>query len=80
MYHVKYRDSFGKLILMEGRSSREDAESEAVDCARARHSEVEILVDIDTADVNMKEAVASFRRSPPVERDDGTQTEATPLR
>ena len=31
MFHVKYRDSFGKLIVLEGRTEFEDAESEAED-------------------------------------------------
>jgi hypothetical protein len=62
MYHVKYRDFFGKLVVLEGRSEFEDAESEAEDCVHAHHSEVEILVDLNTADANLEEAAAFSRR------------------
>jgi hypothetical protein len=72
MFHVKYRDSFGKLVLLEGRSEFEDVLSEAEDCASARHGEVEILVDLETADANMDGAAASFGRFSLTERDDAT--------
>ena len=62
MYHVKYRDFFGKLIILEGRSEFEDAESEAEDCVSASHGEVEILVDLATADANLEEAAVFSRR------------------
>jgi hypothetical protein len=80
MYHVKYRDFSGKLVLLEGRSLREDAASEAEDCASAHHSEVEILVDLETADASMDPAAAGPRRTSPTERDDGTQASAQALR
>lgn len=77
MFHVKYRDFFKKLVLMEGRSEFEDAESEAEDCVTAGHAEVEILV---TVDANMESAAAPSRRLSLLDRDDGTQTEAEALR
>jgi hypothetical protein len=61
MFHVKYRDFFGKLILCEGRTEFEDALSEAEDHVTMKHTEVEILVDLGTADVNMEEAAALSR-------------------
>jgi hypothetical protein len=81
MFHVKYRDCFGKLHITEGRSEFEDAESEAEDYVRARiHSEVEILVDLSTADAHLKGTAAPFRRLPQTDRDDGAQAAAPPLR
>jgi hypothetical protein len=62
MFHVKYRDFFKKLVIMEGRSDYEDAVSEAEDCASAGHAEVEILVSLGTADENMELAEADSRR------------------
>ncbi len=62
MFHVKYRDFFGKLILLEGRTEFEDAESEAEDHVQTGHGEVQILVTLDTADANLEEAAAFSRR------------------
>jgi hypothetical protein len=81
MYHVKYRDSFKKLVILAGRSDFADAKSEAEDCVTAGHDEVEILVDVRTADANMRGAVASLRQRLYLpERDDGTQAPPPPLR
>jgi hypothetical protein len=87
MYHVKYRDFFGKLVLCAGRSTFEDAQSEAEDHAHAGQREVAILIDLDTADVSMEVAAALSRRhslpgtARPGCRDDGrTQTQAATLR
>ena len=78
MYHVKYRDSFGKLVLLEGRSAYKDAKSEAEDHVTTGHREVEILI---TVDANSGAAAAAPRRLPePGRDDDGTQAETTPLR
>lgn len=77
MYHVKYRNFWKKLVLMEGRTEFEDAKSEAEDCVHAGHREVEILV---TADVNLDGAAAPSRRLPLPGCDDGTKTEAAALR
>jgi hypothetical protein len=62
MFHVKYRDFFGKLVLLEGRTEYEDAESEAEDHVQMGHAEVKILVVLDTADANLEEAAAFSRR------------------
>jgi creatinine amidohydrolase/Fe(II)-dependent formamide hydrolase-like protein len=87
MYHVKYCDFFGRLVLCPGRSARADAASEAEDYAHAGHREVEVLVDLATADANMGRAAARPRRHPlpgaagDGRRDDGQPPpEAPPLR
>jgi hypothetical protein len=81
MFYVKYRDFFGELQVLPGRSEFEDAESEAEDCASTGgNSEVEILVSLETADDNLKWAGAYFTSHPPTERDDGTQAAAMALR
>jgi hypothetical protein len=78
MYYVKYRDFFGNLNILEGRSELEDAKSEAEDVAQTGgNGEVEVLV---TVDVNTDGAAASSRRLPLPGRDDGTETEAKALR
>jgi hypothetical protein len=61
MYYVKYRDFFGNLQILAGRSEFEDAESEAEDTAQMGNSEVEVLVDLATADVNLEAAAALSR-------------------
>lgn len=86
MYYVKYRDFFGNLQVLEGRSELEDAEFEAGYTAETGNGEVEILVDLETADVNMEEAAALSRGHSLLGtagygcRDDGTKTEAAALR
>lgn len=83
MYHVKYRDFFKKLVITEGRSDQEDAESEAEDLISAGHQEVEVLIDLATADANMEEAAAFSRRQSLLGTaaygcsDDGQATEET---
>jgi hypothetical protein len=77
MYYIKYRDFFGNLNILEGRSEFEDAKSEAEDVAQMGNGEVEVLV---TVDVNLEGAAASSRRLPLPGRDDGTETEAKALR
>jgi hypothetical protein len=66
MYHVIYATPFlgQSYLATPGRTDAADAQLERDNLVAAGHSEVIVVIDLETADANLEIAAASSRRLP----------------